>query len=486
MKLFNSATRKIEDLTPIEPGKIKLYTCGPTVYDHPHIGNWTANIYWDILVRTLRQNDLDVERVMNITDVGHLTSDADEGEDKLEKGARRENKTAWQVAKIYTDSFMEGMDQLNMTRPTHIAKATDFIAEQLGLVRTLKEKGYTYQTSDGIYFDTSKFPRYREFARLDIEGLRAGARVSRSTEKKNSSDFALWKFTPLGSKRDMEWETPSDLLEKNAPVATEDPTMGFPGWHLECSAMALDILGETLDIHTGGIDHIPVHHTNEIAQSEAATDKTFANIWLHSNHLKVNGVKISKSLGNGYTLRDLEQKGFSPLDFRLFVLQSHYSTESNFTFENLAAASSRLKKWKNAAAIRWQIYKTVDSANEDQIIDFRATSQALVEAASNNLDTPAALRLIDEAFSRITPLGINKIHRNSLVTLLQTIDDLLGLKLIDSTPDVSDEIKELILQRNAARENQDWQQSDKIRNQLTGSGIMLHDSGPRTIWEYID
>ena len=291
LQLYNTLTKTTEPFVPQQPNVVKLYTCGPTVYNYLHVGNWAAYIYWDTLVRTLMANDYTVERVMNITDVGHLVSDADDGEDKLEKGAKRDGKTAWEVAKYYGDDFLKGMDRLNLITPTHVTKATEFIDQQLALVRTLKEKGCTYQIDDGIYFDTSKFPTYADFAGLDLDAQKAGARVAYNDEKRNPSDFALWKFTPDGEKRDMEWETPSDLLNANDDGEIK---MGFPGWHLECSAMAMDILGDTLDIHTGGIDHIPVHHTNEIAQSESASGVRFSNFWLHNNFVKSNGTKISK------------------------------------------------------------------------------------------------------------------------------------------------------------------------------------------------
>ena len=287
LKFYNTPKRKLEDFKPIKDGEVTLYTCGPTVYSEPTIGNWTAYIYWDILVRTLEANNYKVTRTMNITDVGHLVSDEDDGEDKLEKGARREGKTAWQVADYYTDSFIKGMISLNLIKPTNLSRATDFIDQQIAIINNLSSKGFTYETSDGIYFDTSKFPKYSDFAHLNLDELKAGARVHFNPEKRNISDFALWKWSPENTKRDMEW----DYLGKK----------GFPGWHLECSAIALNTLGDSIDIHTGGIDHIPVHHTDEIAQSECYTGKTFANYWLHCNHLTVEGKKISKSLGNGYT-----------------------------------------------------------------------------------------------------------------------------------------------------------------------------------------
>jgi len=523
LKFHNTLTGQTDEFVSQTENKVLLYTCGPTVYDYPHIGNWSAYIYWDILVRILIANNYDVIRVMNVTDVGHLTSDADEGEDKLEKGARREGKTAWEIAAFYTEDFMNGMKRLGLITPQHIAKATDYIPQQLDLVRKLKEKGFTYQIDDGIYFDTSKFPKYADFAHLNLDALKAGARVEFNPEKRNHSDFALWKFTPAGEKRDMEWATPEELLVDDSSRATDatslsdplqpksdqapgplsdlersritkgsassgDKLMGFPGWHLECSAIAMSILGNTLDIHTGGIDLIPVHHTNEIAQSEAATGVRFSNYWLHNNHLKVNGVKISKSLGNGYTLDDLDKKSFSPADYRMFVLQSSYRSEGNFTFENLQAAKNRLRNWRNIAAIRHQIHDTIQDDSEknkdDKTISLYATAQAIIEAIDNDLDTPEALKIIDDAFSRVTDSNLVNINRQAFIQLLETIDSSLGLQLIDSTPDISDEAKQIILERNQARNQKDWKKSDELRNQLLSMKIIIRDNNKESIWEY--
>ena len=516
IKLHNTLTKQVEEFTSQEPNLVKLYTCGPTVYDYLHVGNWAAYIYWDTLVRTLSANDYTVERVMNITDVGHLVSDADDGEDKLEKGAKREGKTAWEVAEFYSEDFLKGMERLNLVAPAHITKATDYIPQQLDLVRKLKEKGYTYQIDDGIYFDTSKFPTYAAFAGLDLDAQRAGARVAFNDEKRNSSDFALWKFTPAGEKRDMEWETPADLLDsessrsstsseetsatrvsdggnptetRSEAVSEDDGSekvsskMGFPGWHLECSTMAMDILGETLDIHTGGIDHIPVHHTNEIAQSEAATDKIFSNYWLHNNHLKVEGTKISKSLGNGYTLDDLEEKGFSPLDYRMFVLQSHYRNEGNFTFENLTAAKNRLQHWRNIAALRHQTHPGIEDNNE--MDPSPAAIGAIKEALNDDLNTPEALRIVDETLSYIESHSINKVNHHTLVELLEAMDELFGLNLLETTPDIKDDQKQLIIERQRVRDEKNWQRSDDIRDQLSEQGIAVRDTQNGIIWEYL-
>jgi cysteinyl-tRNA synthetase len=510
LRFHNTLTKKTDDFTPITDGKVSLYTCGPTVYDRLHVGNWAAYIYWDILVRTLIANGLKVERVMNITDVGHLVSDADEGEDKLEKGARREGKTAWDIAEFYAEDFLAGMEKIGLIMPEHVVRATDFIPQQLDLIRVLKEKGYTYQIDDGIYFDTSKFPTYADFAGLDLEAQKAGARVAFNAEKRNPSDFALWKFTPAGEKRDMEWETPTDVLDEQrvtrggaapsepnsvseegadraaGPASTNAQVMGFPGWHLECSAMAMSILGPTIDIHTGGIDHIPVHHTNEIAQSEAASGQIFAHFWLHNNHLKVDGTKISKSLGNGFTLQDLAEKGFSPLDYRMFVLQGQYSNEGNFTFDNLAGARNRLFHWRNVAALRHQAHDTLAQDKSKESDPSLAVTGLIKEALSDDLNTPEALRIIDEVFSHIESHSLDRIDTHALTSLLETIDQLLGLQLLDTTPDIDDDAKQLVIRRERARDEKDWPASDQLRNELKEKGIVVRDTASGSVWEYAE
>lgn len=464
LKFYNTPSRKIEEFKPLNPENVKVYTCGPTVYASPHIGNWVAFIYWDILIRTLRLNGYSVTRTMNITDVGHLVSDEDDGEDKLEKGARREGKTVWEVAEFYTNEFLKGMRDLNLITPNNLSKATDFIPEQIKIIENLSKKGFTYKTSDGIYFDTAKFPKYADFAHLDLENLKAGARVNFNPEKKNLSDFALWKWSPKDQKRGMEWEYCG--------------RMGFPGWHLECSAIAINTLGETIDIHTGGIDHIPVHHTDEIAQSETFTGKTFSNYWLHCNHMTSEGKKISKSLGNGFTLEQIMSQGFSPMDFKMFVLQSQYRTESNFSFENLKSAQNRLKNWQNIANLRWQI------KGSDGTIPSLATKQVILEEVNNNLDTPKALAKINEIFGEIIKANPEKLNYSNLLELIEFIDELLGLNLITSTPDISDEIKMKIIERNNARAEKKWAKSDEIRDELLSKNIILRDTPKKSFWEY--
>lgn len=481
LQFYNTRTRTIEKFIPQHEGTVTLYTCGPTVYDYLTVGNWTAYIYWDVLVRLLEANDYAVHRVMNITDVGHLVSDADDGEDKLEKGARREGKTAWDVAEFYGDDFLRGMQRLNLKKPEHITKATDYIPQQLELVRTLQQRGYTYQIDDGIYFDTSKFPAYAEFAHLDVEAQKAGARVEFNQEKRNASDFALWKFTPPGEIRDMQWDTPVDLL-----ADTQEARKGFPGWHLECSAMAMDLLGRTLDIHTGGIDHIPVHHTNEIAQSEAATGERFSNYWLHNNHLKVDGTKISKSLGNGYTLDNLASKGYSPETLRMLVLQSSYQTEGNFTFENLEAAKRRLHNWRRAAVLRHQIHETLKHTGDSTRIPSYAAAGALVETLNDNINTPEALAHIDKVLGDILAASPATIDRLALIDFIEKVDNVLGFSIMAATADISDTQKQTILERRRARDDKDWKRSDELRDALLAEGVQVRDSAEASSWEYVE
>ena len=470
LQLHNTRTGKTEPFESLVAEKVSIYTCGPTVYSEPLIGNWVAYLRWDLLVRVLKANNYQVSRVMNITDVGHLVSDADDGEDKMEKGARREGVTAWAIADRYTNRFLEGMTILNLLPPEILSKATEHISEQKDLIKSLEEKGHTYVIDDGVYFDTSTFPHYADFAHLNLEAMRAGARVEVNTQKKNPSDFALWKFSPKDTKRDMEWES--------------EWGKGFPGWHVECSAMALKYLGESIDIHTGGIDHIPVHHTNEIAQSEAATGKRFANFWLHSNFLMIDGSKISKSLNNGYTLDDLAEKGYSPLDFRLFVLQSQYRTETNFTWENIAGAKNRLSGWRAVACLRHQPLRLEEDSLELSSV-IQLTKKTVLEVLNDDLNSPLALTHVDHTFDMVKSIGLGNNTRQDFVELLTIIDDYLGLKLVDSTPNITEELSLLIVEREVARKAKDWTHSDEIRAKLTISGLGLNDTPSKTQWFYL-
>ncbi len=463
MKLYNTLTRQVEELKPLNAPTVTVYTCGPTVYDYAHIGHWFTYVRWDLLVRTLKSAGYEPKWVMNITDVGHLVSDADDGEDKLEKGARREGKTAWEVAEFYTKDFLGEMKALNILEPTHITKATDHIAEQIALIQTLEEKGITYVIDDGVYYDTSKFSKYADFARLDLEEQEAGKRVGFNPQKRNVSDFALWKFSPKDQKRDMEWESPWGV--------------GFPGWHIECSAMSMKYLGETLDIHTGGIDHIPVHHTNEIAQSEAATGKTFANTWLHSNHVLIEGEKISKSLGNGIRLPDIIAKGYTPEVLRLHILESHYRSQSKFSWESLEAAKNRLQTYRALADLRFQNVGAFDAVRPVYASAARNIDSALFE----DLKTPEALKAISQLETEISMLGVAENEKPEFIKVLEYIDSTLGLNLLASQ-DITAEQKQLIAEREQARANKDWGKSDELRDKLTEQGIGLRDTPNGAIW----
>lgn len=468
MKLYNTLTRNIDELVPRNPNTVTMYTCGPTVYDYAHVGHWFTYVRWDTVIRTLKAEGYDVQWVMNITDVGHLVSDADEGEDKLEKGARREGKTAWEVAEFYTKDFVAGLNTLAITPPTHMPKATDHIAEQIELIQQLEEKGYTYTIDDGVYYDTSKFEGYAAFARLDLDDLQAGARVEYNSQKRQPSDFALWKFSPKDQLRDMEWDSPWGK--------------GFPGWHIECSAMSMKYLGETLDIHTGGIDHIPVHHTNEIAQSEAATGKRFANVWMHSNHVMVNGEKIAKSAGNGIQLTQIVAAGFDPSVLRLHILESHYRSQSKFSWEALEASKNRLMRWRRISDLRWQVTQGDDSEIEEPVARAAQLADSLQPLMAHDLDTPKVLASIDELLDIAESTGMHVGVLDHIVRTLQFINRVLGIDLF--TDDITAEIRELLDQRKSAREAKDWAESDRIRQELHVRGIGVNDTADGAVTWY--
>ena len=449
MKLYNQLTKKKETFKPLDPQNVKIYTCGPTVYSYAHIGNFFSYVYWDLLIRVIKANGWEPNRVLNITDVGHLASDADDGEDKLEKGAKREGKSVYEIADFYTNAFLEDYASLKLLEPDHLARATNFIAQDMDLVDKLTEKGFTYETSDGIYFDTSKFTTYADFAGLDLEHQKEGARVAKNSEKRNPSDFAVWKFVREGEDHAMQWEY------KGRP--------GYPGWHLECSTIVHELLGEPIDIHAGGIDHIPVHHTNEIAQSEAAFDKKMARFWIHNNHVTIENQKISKSLGNTYTLKDLEEKGFAPLDFKLWVLQGHFQGTRNFNFKDLTAAKNRRLSWKNRIALTFQ-----------QEITSNFNRNEFLEIVSDNLASPEACAYIDSKTLNYEDWDyINKIF------------GIFGETQIEEVADITANEKEIIARREEARNKKDYEASDRLRTELEQNGITIKDTNKGPIWQYL-
>ncbi len=465
LALFNTMGRKKEPFVPLEPGRAGMYTCGPTVYNYAHIGNLRTYIFEDILRRTLEYNGFKVTHVMNITDVGHLTSDADTGEDKMEEGARREGKSIWEIAAFYTEAFRRDIARLNILPPTIWCEATKHIPEQIELVRRLEEKGYAYLLPDGVYFDTSKFPDYGKLAMLDIEGLMAGARVRPAEGKRSPTDFALWKLTPPGVKRQMEWDSPWGR--------------GFPGWHIECSAMAMKYLGETFDIHAGGVDHINVHHTNEIAQAECATGKRFVRYWLHGEFLVMEKDKMSKSAGNFITLQTLVDRGFDPLDYRYLCLTAHYRSQLVFRRESLdAARSARRSLLERIHAHGAGAGAAGGSAGVAKACERYAAR--FLEAINDDLNVPAALAVAWElARDSSVPAGGKK-------RVLLDFDRVFGLRLdaplpADPNGEIPDEVKALAARREEARKAKNWKEADALREALGKIGYRVEDTpdGPR-------
>lgn len=439
IRLYNTLTRKKEIFKSRKLRKAEMYCCGLTVYNYAHIGNLRTYIFEDILRRILEFNGYKVHQVMNITDVGHLTSDADTGEDKLEKAANDKKQNAWQLAQHYTKEFKKDLQKLNIEMPQSIPKATKYIDQMIEIIKKLEEKGYTYKTLDGVYFDTSKFKKYGQMARLDIAGLQEGKRVEKNNEKKNPTDFALWKFSKKGE-RQMEWDSPWGN--------------GFPGWHIECSAMSMKYFGPTFDIHCGGVDHIPVHHTNEIAQSEATTGKKYVNYWLHGEFLLIDKKKMAKSKDNFYRLKDLEDKGFSALDFRFFILNSHYRTKLDFTFEKLEKAKKELEGIRK---------KIVNLISEKVLENDKKEIQA---ALNNDLDTSRAISLLQ-----------SKNNKN----LWLMFDKVLGLNLA-AKPELTIEEEKLLKNRELARKNEDFEKADEIRDELKKKGIEVEDTNDGQKW----
>ena len=458
IKFYNTLTRKKEEFIPINAKEVRIYSCGPTVYYFAHIGNLRAYLFMDNLRRVLKYNGYKLKHVMNITDVGHLVSDADEGEDKMMKAARRENKNPYEIAEFYMNAFLKDIDKLNIDRPEIVARATEHIDVMEEYVKKIIENGYTYQTEDTIYFDTSKLDKYGVLSNRNVEDQKAGARVEFDKNKKNISDFALWIKAP--ENHIMKWDS---FFGKS-----------YPGWHLECSAMSYKYLGEEFDIHTGGVDHIPIHHENEIAQSKGFCGKIPAHYWMHVEFLQVNGGKMSKSLNNLYTLKDLEEKGYEPLVYRMFNYTSNYRAQINFTFEAMDAAKIAINRLREG-------YLKHSQGNEDvtneQIEDYE---KRFLEAINDDLNMPVAMSIVWEIIR-------NPKKSKKLQNLLLKFDEVLGLDLKNysknKTSDFPEEINELLLQRNEARKNKNWEESDRIRDILIKKGYLVKDNKEGTILE---
>ena len=455
MKLFlyNSLSRKKEEFKSIKPGKVGLYTCGPTVYNYAHIGNLRTYIFEDILKRVLVYNGYAVKHVMNITDVGHLTGDRDMGEDKMEKGAAREGKSAWDIADFYTLAFKEDIAHLNILEPDIWVKATDTIPEQIDLVKALEERGFTYRTTDGIYFDTAKFKGYNKLSHQDLEALQEGARVERNPEKRNPTDFAVWKFSPQGLKRQMEWDSPWGV--------------GFPGWHLECSAMSMKFLGDQLDIHCGGTDHIDVHHTNEIAQSEAATGKPFFNFWMHGAFLIIQGgKKMAKSEGNFLTLENtFLENDINPLAYRFASFLTHYRKPMEHSDEGIEAARNGLQHLQN------QVRQIVDAeVDTDNCLNTEFKNK-FMEAINDDLNIPRAMAVVQEMLKS----NISDAEKH---TTILDFDSVLGLRLdqLDKEQALPGEVQKLVDARLKAREAKNFAASDQLRSEIETLGYQVQDT----------
>ena len=450
MKLYNTLSRTIEEFKPIKDKKVGLYTCGPTVYNYAHIGNLRTYIFEDVLKRVLQYNGYKVKHVMNITDVGHLTGERDMGVDKMEKGAAREGKSAWEIAEFYTQAFKKDMAALNIEEPDIWCKATDNIPEQIDLIKKLEAKGFTYKISDGIYFDTSKFKDYNKLSHQKLAELQEGARVEINEEKRNPTDFALWKFSPKDQKRQMEWDSPWGI--------------GFPGWHIECSAMSMKFLKDQLDIHCGGVDHIAIHHTNEIAQSEAATGKKFFNYWIHGAFLNISGgKKMAKSDDNFLTLENVIIKsGLNPLAYRYASFLTHYRKPMEYNEEGIQAAQNALDN----------LIKQVISLGTKKgkvNADFKTK---FIEVINDDLNMPQAIAVVQEL------LKSKLSDADKLATILD-FDKVLGLgldKVKEEKVEIPKEVQELVKEREEVRKNKDWQKSDELRDKIGALGFTVEDT----------
>lgn len=451
--LFNTLTKKKEGFTLPTGHEVKMYNCGPTVYNYAHIGNLRAYVFVDILRRTLESDGFSVKQIINITDVGHLTGDADAGDDKIEQGAKKEGKSASEISEFYTKAFFDDLAKLNIeTTDTNFPRATKHITEQIDLIKVLEKKSVTYKTSDGIYFDTSKFKDYGKLGEINLEGLDEGARIGVNKEKRNPTDFALWKFSKPEEKRQQEWSSPWGV--------------GFPGWHIECSAMAMKYLGQTLDIHTGGIDHIPVHHNNEIAQSEAATGKQFSRFWLHNAFINISGGKMAKSEGNFIRLTTLEEKHIEPLAFKYWLLTAHYRSPITFSYDAILSAQTGFLKLVR----QFSMLPGGGSVSDEYSRKFK-------EIINNDLDTPEAISLM---WQLIKDEKITSSNKKATISSFDKIFGLniekLGIKMAEKMANIPAEIKELAEKREIARKAKNWNEADHIRDEISKKGYILEDT----------
>lgn len=464
----NTLTNTREAFSPIKEPTVLMYTCGPTVYDHAHIGNLRSYQFADILKRVLIAHGYDVKHTINLTDFGHLTDDADRGEDKMTLALKRAGKpftleAMKEVADVFTKSFKDDMEALGNIPPSTYAPASEYIVKEVALVKTLVEKGYTYETSDGVYFDIAKFPDYGRLGNIDTTTLKSGARVEINTEKRHPADFAVWKKSEHG------WQSPWG--------------MGFPGWHIECTAMVFATLGKEIDIHTGGIDHIPTHHNGEIAQAEAATKKQFVRYWMHHGHIGIDNTKISKSLGNGIRLSQLRERGYHPLIYRYWLLGGHYRTQMNFTFEALDGAKQAWFRLRRHMYEEWMAEKKNSKGGEIS----ESHWNDFFTAMSDDLDTPKALAVL---WSVVNDKALSAQDK---VATVQKMDTVLGIGLSEphesairslgvvAVEELSEKMQALMAEREKARESKDWERADEVRRAINLEGYLIEDTseGPR-------
>ena len=455
IKLYNTLTKKKENFVPLNGNEVKIYSCGPTVYSFAHIGNFRTYVFVDNLRRMLEYNGYTLKHVMNITDVGHLESDSDEGEDKMEKAAKKENKSPYEIARFYTEAFFKDMDKLNIERPEIIAKATDHISDMLEFAKEIVKNGYGYETSTAIYFDVSKLDKYPILSNRNVEDQIAGARVDVDPEKRNPYDFAIWIKAPQN--HIMKWDSPWGL--------------SYPGWHLECSAMSRKYLGEVFDIHTGGVDHIPTHHENEIAQSKGAFGKIPAKTWMHVEFLQVDGGTMSKSLGNVYTITQLKEKGIEALAYKLFCYTAHYRTKLNFTFDGVMASQKALNRLRESYIKHLNGNENIE---EEKIKEYK---EKFLAAVNDDLNLPLAMGTVWE-------VARNEIKSKKVAELLLDFDKVLGLDLNNSNKylekqnkiEIPEEIEDLLEKRKKAREAKNWILSDEIREKIKEKGYIVKDT----------
>ncbi|NLJ09086.1 MAG: cysteine--tRNA ligase [Treponema sp.] len=476
--LFNTLGRELQEFKPLEPGKVGFYGCGPTVYNYAHIGNLRAYVTHDILVRSLRRLGYQVTHVMNLTDVGHLSGDSDTGEDKMVKSAEERGKSVLEIASYYTDAFFKDTERLNIIRPTVVCKATEHISDMIALIERIEQRGYTYRAGGNLYFDITKFPTYGELARLKLEDLKAGARIDVDENKRNPHDFALWFTKSKFENQALTWDSPWGR--------------GYPGWHIECSAMSMKYLGEQFDIHAGGIDHIPIHHTNEIAQSEAATGKKWVNYWVHNEFLVLDKGKMSKSSGNFLTLQSLIDAGYDPLDYRYFLLGGHYRSQLQFSFEALdSARNSRKALVDRLFFLADKCSDLPEAWKEGEFISEKAKSyqEAFNRAIAEDLSTPRALAelwgLIRD--TELEPAEALRIAFDMDLVLGLGLRELLQAPRAEQQLDSETvkEIEALITERSAAKKAKNYQRADEIRNMLKERGILLEDTPQGTTWRLI-